>query len=172
MAERGLDVLRFGPMKPVGLTDPRTGRWPYAVVQLRKEDEAGTAYNLVGFQTRMTWGEQARGLRTIPGLEAAELHRYSAAHRHACINAPRCLDQRVEVKSEPGIYFAGQMSGTEGYVESAAGGFLAAYFVSERFAGREPVLPPKTTAHRGLLVHTQRNEHDYQPSNITFSHLE
>lgn len=172
MAERGERTLSFGPMKPIGLTDPRTGRRPAAVVQLRKEDEAGTAYNLVGFQTRMAWGEQARVFRTIPGLERAEFVRYGAVHRNTFVCAPRCLDETFQVRSLPGLYFAGQITGTEGYVESAAGGFLVAYFVAERLAGREPVLPPKTTAHRGLVVHTQRNAENYQPSNITWSHVE
>jgi methylenetetrahydrofolate--tRNA-(uracil-5-)-methyltransferase len=171
MAERGVQTLAFGPMKPVGLTDPRTGRWPHAVVQLRKEDEAGTAYNLVGFQTRMTWGEQGRVLRMIPGLENAEFYRFGAVHRNTFLNAPRLLDPTLQLKGEPGLYFAGQITGTEGYVESAAGGFLAAWFVSERLAGREPSLPPETTAHGGLLTHLSRHEGDFQPSNITFAHL-
>lgn len=171
MAERGDKTLAFGPMKPVGLRDPRTGKTPAAVVQLRKEDEAGTAYNLVGFQTRMTWPEQARVLRMIPGLEKAEFLRYGAVHRNTFLNAPRCLDETFQSRTHPGVYFAGQITGTEGYVESAAGGLLVAHFVAERRAGREPVLPPLTTALRGLIVHTQRNASDYQPSNITFSHL-
>ncbi len=171
MAERGDRTLSFGPMKPVGLTDPKTGRWPGAVVQLRQEDEAGTAYNLVGFQTRMTWGEQARIFRTIPGLESAEFLRYGAIHRNTFINAPRCLDETFQLRQAPGVYFAGQITGTEGYVESAAGGWLAAHFISRRLAGAEPELPPLTTAHRGLIVQTQRNPDDYQPSNITFAHL-
>lgn len=171
MAERGEKTLAFGPMKPVGLTDPRTGRRPHAVVQLRPEDEARTAYNLVGFQSRMAWGEQARVFRMIPGLEEAEFLRYGAVHRNTFINAPRALDGALGLSSEPGVYFAGQIVGTEGYVESAAGGWLAAFIVAERLAGREPVLPPPTTAHRGLLVQTTRNADDYQPSNITFSHI-
>lgn len=171
MAERGERTLAFGPMKPVGLRDPRTGKMPAAVVQLRKEDEAGTAYNLVGFQTRMTWPEQARVLRMIPGLEQAEFIRYGAVHRNTFINAPHCLDESFQLKSSPGLYFAGQIAGTEGYVESAAGGLLVAHFVAERLAGRQPQLPPKTTALRGLIEHTQRHGADYQPSNITFSHI-
>ncbi len=171
MAERGEMTLAFGPMKPVGLTDPRTGRWPFAVVQLRKEDEAGTAYNLVGFQTRMAWGEQARILKTIPGLENAEFFRFGAVHRNTFLNAPLLLDAAFQLKDEPGLYFAGQIAGTEGYVEAAAGGWLVAYVIAERLAGREPVLPPATTAHGGLIAHTRRNAQDYQPSNITFAHL-
>lgn len=171
MAERGEKTLAFGPMKPVGLRDPRTGKLPAAVVQLRKEDEAGTAYNLVGFQTRMTWPEQARVLRMIPGLENAEFVRYGAVHRNTFLNAPRCLDETFRLQGNADLYFAGQITGTEGYVESAAGGLLVSHFVAERWHGREPVLPPLTTALRGLIVHTQRGAADYQPSNITFSHL-
>lgn len=172
MAERGEQTLAFGPMKPVGLTDPRTGRWPYAVVQLRKEDEAGTAYNIVGFQTRLSWGDQARIFRSIPGLENAEFFRFGAVHRNTFIDAPRLLDGMLALKADTNLYFAGQIAGTEGYVEGAAGGWLAALFVADRLAGREPVPPPTTTAHGGLLVHTRRNPGDYQPSNITFSHLD
>lgn len=171
MAERGERTLAFGPMKPAGLTDPRTGRWPHAVVQLRKEDEAGTAYNLVGFQTRMTWTAQAEVFRRIPGLENAEFFRMGAVHRNTFLNAPRCLDDTWQLRSEAGVYFAGQIVGTEGYVEAAAGGWLAAYFLAERLAGREPEPLPATTAHHGLLAHTRRHPEDYQPSNITFAHL-
>ncbi len=166
-----IEALAFGPMKPVGLTDPKTGRRPYAVVQLRKEDDAGSAFNLVGFQTRMTWGEQARIFRMIPGLEQAEFLRYGAVHRNTFLCAPKLLDFTMQLQGEPGLYFAGQITGTEGYVESAAGGWLAAWFIAERLAGREPRLPPKTTAHGGLLTQLSRNPDDYQPSNITFAHL-
>ncbi|HVW24209.1 MAG TPA: methylenetetrahydrofolate--tRNA-(uracil(54)-C(5))-methyltransferase (FADH(2)-oxidizing) TrmFO [Polyangiaceae bacterium] len=171
MAERGPETLAFGPMKPVGLVDPRTGKRPYAVVQLRAEDAAATAYNIVGFQTRMTWPEQARVLRTIPGLSDAEFFRYGAVHRNTFINAPALLTETLELRSEPGVYFAGQIAGTEGYVESAALGFLVAQFVGARREGRAPVLPPATTAHGGLLAHLSRPNADYQPSNITFAHL-
>jgi methylenetetrahydrofolate--tRNA-(uracil-5-)-methyltransferase len=171
MAERGERTLAFGPMKPVGLTDPKTGRWPHAVVQLRKEDEAGTAYNLVGFQTKMAWGEQDRIFRTIPGLAQAEFYRYGAVHRNTFLNAPKLLDETMQLKNDPGIYFAGQIAGTEGYVEGAAGGLLCALFVADRLAGRAPSVPPETTALGGLLAHLKRNANDYQPSNITFSHI-
>jgi methylenetetrahydrofolate--tRNA-(uracil-5-)-methyltransferase len=171
MAERGERTLAFGPMKPVGLTDPKTGRWPHAVVQLRKEDEAGTAYNLVGFQTKMAWGEQDRVFRMIPGLAQAEFYRYGAVHRNTFLNAPKLLDGTMQLASEPGLYFAGQIAGTEGYVEGAAGGLLCALFVADRLQGRKPVPPPLTTALGGLLTHLKRNEKDYQPSNITFSHI-
>lgn len=171
MAERGLRTLAFGPMKPAGLTDPRTGRWPYAVVQLRSEDAAQTAYNMVGFQTRLTWGEQQRIFRTLPGLRNAEFLRYGAIHRNTFIDAPRLLDGEMQLRSEPGIYFAGQITGSEGYVEAAASGWLAAWFIASRLEGREPVTPPMTTAHGGLLTQLSRANRDYQPSNITFSHL-
>ena len=171
MAERGDKTLAFGPMKPVGLTDPKTGRWPHAVVQLRKEDEAGTAYNLVGFQTKMAWGEQDRVFRMIPGLEQAEFYRYGAVHRNTFLNAPKLLDGTMQLASEPGLYFAGQIAGTEGYVEGAAGGLLCALFVADRLLGRETQPLPPTTALGGLLTHLKRNGDDYQPSNITFSHI-
>ena len=171
MAARGDRTLAFGPMKPVGLTDPRTGRWPHAVVQLRREDVAGTAYNLVGFQTRMTYSEQARVFRLIPGLQRAEFLRFGAVHRNTFLDAPRLLDPTLRWVGDEGLYFAGQLTGTEGYVESAAGGWLAAYFVAEHLAGREPVLPPPTTAHGGLLAHLSRPTTDFQPSNINFALL-
>jgi methylenetetrahydrofolate--tRNA-(uracil-5-)-methyltransferase len=171
MAARGEKTLTFGPMKPVGLTDPKTGRWPHAVVQLRQEDEAATAYNLVGFQTRMAWGDQAQVLKMIPGLEQAEFLRMGAVHRNTFVNAPRALDDNFRLLADPGISLAGQITGTEGYVESAAGGWLVAYFVACRLAGREPSLPPETTAHGGLITQTRRHPDDYQPSNITFSHI-
>ncbi len=171
MAERGDMTLAFGPMKPVGLTDPRTGRWPFAVVQLRPEDSAETAYNLVGFQTRLIRGEQERLFRSIPGLEQCEILRYGAVHRNTFLRAPLLLDATFQLKTDPGLYFAGQVSGVEGYVESAASGLLVARFVRERLEGREPALPPATTAHGGLVTHLSRHPEDYQPSNITFSHL-
>lgn len=171
MAERGEKTLAFGPMKPVGLTDPRTGRRPYAVVQLRPEDEARSAYNLVGFQTRMTWPEQRRVLRTIPGLANAEFLRYGAVHRNTFLNAPNVLDATMQARAEPGLYFAGQITGTEGYVESAASGWLSAQFVLDALLGLPSSPPPPTTAHGGLLGHLARSSGEYQPSNITFSHL-
>lgn len=171
MAERGERTLAFGPMKPTGLTDPKTGRWPAAVVQLRKEDEAGTAYNLVGFQTRMKWPDQKRVFRTIPGLENAEFLRFGAVHRNTFINAPRCLDDSWQLTSAPGVYLAGQIIGTEGYVEAAAGGWLVAHSISERLRGREPAPMPEMSAHAGLVRQTRRHADDYQPSNITFAHL-
>ncbi len=171
MAERGQRTLAFGPMKPVGLTDPRTGRWPYAVVQLRSEDVARTAFNMVGFQTRLTWGEQQRIFRSLPGLAQAEFLRYGAIHRNTFINAPRLLGPDMGLRSDPGLYFAGQITGSEGYVEGAASGWLASWFISSALEGRPAVPPPVTTAHGGLLGWLGRSTDDYQPSNITFSHL-
>jgi methylenetetrahydrofolate--tRNA-(uracil-5-)-methyltransferase len=171
MAERGRRTLAFGPMKPVGLTDPRTGRWPHAVVQLRSEDVAQTAYNMVGFQTRLTWGEQQRIFRSLPGLEQAEFARFGAIHRNTFVNAPRLLDETMQLRAEPGLYFAGQITGSEGYVEGAASGWLAAWFISATLRGQRANVPPASTAHGGLLTQLARNAHDYQPSNITFSHL-
>jgi methylenetetrahydrofolate--tRNA-(uracil-5-)-methyltransferase len=171
MAARGARTLAFGPMKPVGLVDPKTGKRPFAVVQLRAEDHARTAFNIVGFQTRMTWPEQARVFRSIPGLREAEFFRYGAVHRNTFIDSPRVLDRALCLKTDPGVYFAGQIAGTEGYVESAAMGYLAAHIVLARLEGREFELPPATTAHGGLLSHVSRPAEPFQPSNITFSHL-
>ncbi len=171
MAERGEQTLAFGPMKPVGLTDPRTGRWPGAVVQLRSEDSAKTAYNMVGFQTRLTWPEQKRIFRTIPGLENAEFLRYGAIHRNTFVHAPSVLDEHMQLRAAPGVFLAGQITGTEGYVESAASGWLAAWFVDGRLSSGPRPPPPPETAHAGLLLQLARNAKDYQPSNITFSHL-
>lgn len=171
MAERGIRTLAFGPMKPAGLTDPRTGRWPYAVVQLRSEDVAQTAYNLVGFQTRLTWAEQQRIFRTLPGLAEAEFLRFGAIHRNTFLNAPRLLDGQMQLRAVPGLYFAGQITGSEGYVEAAASGWLAAWFIANHLEGRDSTALPDTSAHGGLLAHLSRSTSDYQPSNITFSHL-
>jgi methylenetetrahydrofolate--tRNA-(uracil-5-)-methyltransferase len=171
MAARGAMTLAFGPMKPVGLVDPKTGKRPFAVVQLRAEDTARTAFNIVGFQTRMTWPEQARVFRSIPGLREAEFFRYGAVHRNTFIDSPRVLDGALGLAGDPGVYFAGQIAGTEGYVESAAMGYLVAHVVAARLEGREFELPPATTAHGGLLAHVSRPADPFQPSNITFSHL-
>ncbi|HSQ66701.1 MAG TPA: methylenetetrahydrofolate--tRNA-(uracil(54)-C(5))-methyltransferase (FADH(2)-oxidizing) TrmFO [Polyangiaceae bacterium] len=165
MAVRGEMTLAFGPMKPVGLEDPRTGKRPFAVVQLRQEDEGATAYNMVGFQTRMTWPEQKRVFCMIPGLERAEFMRMGSVHRNTFIDAPRCLDERMQLRARPGVFLAGQVSGVEGYVESCAGGFLCALLL----AGVAP--PPKTTALGGILGHLSRPNADYQPSNITWAHV-
>jgi methylenetetrahydrofolate--tRNA-(uracil-5-)-methyltransferase len=171
MAERGEMTLAFGPMKPVGLVDPRTSARPYAVVQLRPEDQAATAYNLVGFQTRMTWGDQARVLRTIPGLESAEFLRFGSVHRNTFLHAPELLDDTMQLLACPGVFVAGQLSGVEGYVESTAGGLLCARFLADRLAGRAISRPPPTTALGGICTHLSRKVPRYQPSNITWAHL-
>ena len=171
MAERGEQTLSFGPMKPVGLTDPRTGRRPHAVVQLRAEDVAATAYNLVGFQTRMKYPEQNRVFRMIPGLEEAEFLRMGSVHRNTFVDAPELLTPEMELRARPGVYLAGQISGVEGYVESAAGGFLCATMLAERLHGREVRPPPATTALGGILTHLGRKQPRYQPSNITWAHF-
>jgi methylenetetrahydrofolate--tRNA-(uracil-5-)-methyltransferase len=171
MAERGEQTLAFGPMKPVGLVDPRTGRRPYAVVQLRPEDQAATAYNLVGFQTRMLHGEQLRVLRMIPGLEEAEFLRMGSVHRNTFVNAPELLGPGMELRAMPGVHLAGQISGVEGYVESAAGGLLCAVLLAQRLRGEPHRPPPVTTALGGILTHLSRPQPRYQPSNITWAHL-
>ena len=171
MAERGEMTLAFGPMKPVGLLDPRTNARPFAVVQLRPEDLAASAYNLVGFQTRMTYGEQARVLRTIPGLESAEFLRFGSVHRNTFLNAPEMLDETMQLKAVPGVFVAGQLSGVEGYVESAAGGLVCAALLSDRLTERPLLPPPETTALGGIRTHLARVVPRYQPSNITWAHL-
>jgi methylenetetrahydrofolate--tRNA-(uracil-5-)-methyltransferase len=171
MAARGQMTLAFGPMKPVGLTDPKSGARPFAVVQLRPEDEAMTAYNLVGFQTRMTYGEQSRVLRMIPGLETSELLRYGSVHRNTFLDAPVLLDERMQLRARPHVFFAGQITGVEGYVESCASGFLCAVMLVQALRGERPVPPPKTTALGGILTHLARPQPRYQPSNVTWACL-
>jgi methylenetetrahydrofolate--tRNA-(uracil-5-)-methyltransferase len=171
MAERGPETLAFGPLKPVGLIDPRTGRRPWAVLQLRAENEARTAFNLVGMQTRMKHQEQLRIFRMIPGLQQAEFLRLGSMHRNTFVDAPRVLDETMQVRAVPGLYLAGQLSGVEGYVESTAGGLLCGVLLAERLAGRPPLPPPRTTALGGMLSHLSRSEGDYQPSNITWAHF-
>ena len=173
MAERGPETLAYGPMKPVGLTDPRTGKRPHAVVQLRAEDVAATAYNLVGFQTRMKWPDQKRVFRMIPGLERAEFLRMGAVHRNTFINAPTLLDETMQLAVLPGVYVAGQMSGVEGYVESTAGGLLCARMLFDRLSGNTIRRPPPTTALGGILTQLGRTHErlGYQPSNITWAHI-
>lgn len=171
MAERGEMTLAYGPMKPVGLVDPRTGKQPFAVVQLRPEDVAATAYNLVGFQTRMTWTEQGRVLRMIPGLEQAEFLRFGSVHRNTFINAPESLDETMQLRARPGVYVAGQLAGVEGYVESTAGGLICGILLAQRLLELPITPPPPTTALGGLLTHMTRKVDDYQPSNITWAHI-
>jgi methylenetetrahydrofolate--tRNA-(uracil-5-)-methyltransferase len=169
MAARGLDTLRFGPMKPVGLADPRTGREPHAVVQLRQDDLAGDHFSLVGFQTQMKWGEQARVLRLIPGLEQAEFVRFGMVHRNTYINGPTVLRETWQVKGRDDLFFAGQISGVEGYVESAASGLIAGRNAAARVLGRPPSVPPRTTAIGALAYYVSHaNPAHYQPTNITF----
>ncbi|HZA13611.1 MAG TPA: FAD-dependent oxidoreductase, partial [Myxococcaceae bacterium] len=161
-----------GPMKPVGLMDPRTGKRPHAVLQLRAEDVAGTAYNLVGFQTRLTWPEQRRIFRTLPGLGGAEFLRMGQIHRNTFIDAPKLLSADLSLRSEPRIFFAGQITGVEGYVESAACGYLVALSLSARLRGARFVPPPGTTAMGALYRHVTGEAHPpghaYQPSNVIF----
>jgi len=171
MAERGEQTLSFGPMKPVGLVDPRTGRRPHAVIQLRPEDANGTSYNMVGFQTRMTYGEQQRVFRTVPGLESVEFMRFGSVHRNTFVNAPVALDETMQLKAAPGVFLAGQVTGVEGYVESAAGGFLCALFLARRLAGAAPLFPPDSTALGGLRAHLLRPNPNFQPSNVTWAHF-
>jgi len=169
MAHRGVDTLRFGPMKPSGLTDPRTGRWPYAVVQLRQDNLAGDHFSLVGFQTQLKWGEQARVLRMIPGLEQAEFVRFGMIHRNTYINGPTVLRDTWQTRSRPALFFAGQVSGVEGYVESAASGLIAGRNAARLALGLDPIAPPRTTA-IGALAHyvSHADAAHYQPTNITF----
>ncbi|MEL7609834.1 MAG: methylenetetrahydrofolate--tRNA-(uracil(54)-C(5))-methyltransferase (FADH(2)-oxidizing) TrmFO [Bacillota bacterium] len=169
MAKRGERTLAFGPLKPVGLTDPRTGKRPYAVVQLRQDDGKDTLYNLVGFQTNLKIGEQKRVFRMIPGLENAEFVRYGAMHRNTFLPSPGKLSFDYSLKSEPRLYFAGQITGVEGYVESASSGLLAAMSLSRKLSGLEPVDFPQTTA-IGALAHyvSEYPGRDFQPMNVNF----
>jgi methylenetetrahydrofolate--tRNA-(uracil-5-)-methyltransferase len=169
MASRGERTLSFGPMKPVGLTDPKTGRRPYAVVQLRPEDQAMTAYNLVGFQTRMTYGDQTRVFRMIPGLEEAEILRFGSVHRNTFVDAPRMLDARMQLKARPNVFLAGQITGVEGYVESCAGGLICAIMLAQALRGETVTPPPETTALGGIRTHLSRETDRFQPSNITWA---
>jgi methylenetetrahydrofolate--tRNA-(uracil-5-)-methyltransferase len=169
MAARGVDTLRFGPMKPVGLPDPRTGREAYAVVQLRQDNLAGDHYSLVGFQTQMKWGEQARVLRLIPGLENAEFVRFGMIHRNTYINGPTVLRATWQTRTRDDLFFAGQISGVEGYVESAASGLVAGRNAAALALGREPSAPPRETAIGALGFYVANaNPKHYEPSNITF----
>jgi methylenetetrahydrofolate--tRNA-(uracil-5-)-methyltransferase len=170
MAARGLDTLRYGPMKPVGLADPRTGRRPHAVVQLRQDNALGTLYNMVGFQTKLKHGEQTRIFRSIPGLERAEFARLGGLHRNTFLNSPRLLDAQLRMKAAPHLRFAGQITGVEGYVESAAIGLLAGRFAAAEAAGRSLVPPPATTALGALHAHITggASAETFQPMNVNF----
>ncbi|MGZ3699668.1 MAG: methylenetetrahydrofolate--tRNA-(uracil(54)-C(5))-methyltransferase (FADH(2)-oxidizing) TrmFO [Bdellovibrionota bacterium] len=170
IAATGRDSLRFGPMKPVGLSDPRTGRRPYAVVQLRPENRARTAYNLVGFQTKLKYGEQSRVFRLIPALKNAEFLRLGSIHRNTYVCGPRVLRPDLSLKGFPGVYLAGQVTGVEGYLESAACGMLAALFITQRLEGKAHSAPPANTALGALLRHvTGSDPKNYQPGNMNFS---
>jgi methylenetetrahydrofolate--tRNA-(uracil-5-)-methyltransferase len=172
IARRGRDTLRFGPMKPVGLKDPRTGRIPYAAVQLRQENLRADSYNLVGFQNHLKFGEQARVLGLIPGLESARFLRYGQIHRNTYINSPALLNSTLQMKAHPHLLFAGQICGVEGYVESIATGLMAGINVAALSLGSQPVPPPRPTA-LGSLVHyiTRAESKTFQPANITFDLL-
>jgi methylenetetrahydrofolate--tRNA-(uracil-5-)-methyltransferase len=173
MAHRGVDTLRFGPMKPVGLVDPRTGRTPYAVVQLRQDNLAADHFSLVGFQTQIKWGEQSRVLRLIPGLEAAEFVRFGMVHRNTYVNGPTVLSETWQLRDHPSILFAGQMSGVEGYVESAASGLLAGLNAAALASSEPTSAPPRTTAIGALAYYASHaNPAHYEPSNITFGIME
>ncbi len=175
MAERGVDTLRYGPMKPVGLTDPHTGKRPHAVVQLRQDNKLGTLYNMVGFQTKLKYGVQSDIFRSIPGLENAEFARLGGIHRNTFIHSPKLLDAALRLKTHPHIRFAGQVTGVEGYVESAAMGLLAGRFAAAELAGETMLPPPPTTAMGSLLNHItgghvsdEQDASSFQPMNVNF----
>lgn len=173
MVERGPQTLRFGPMKPIGLDDPRTGRYPYAVVQLRQDNKEGTAYNMVGFQTRMAYGEQERVFRLIPGLEKAEFLKLGSIHRNLFINSPKRLNRDLSSKSDPWLFFAGQITGVEGYFESTCTGLMVARFIEDKILDRPFQAPPRASAFGSLLeaiTDPSRAEH-FQPTNINFGLL-
>jgi methylenetetrahydrofolate--tRNA-(uracil-5-)-methyltransferase len=172
IASRGFDTLRFGPMKPVGLTDPRTGRRPFAVVQLRQDNLAASHFSVVGFQTQLKWGEQKRVFQRIPGLKQAEFVRFGMIHRNTYVNAPATLEPTFETRRRPGLFFAGQMSGVEGYVESAASGLLAGLGAAFRARGEKPLVLPEDTALGALGRYIARSDpKNYQPTNIAFGLL-
>lgn len=170
MAERGMDTLRYGPMKPVGLTNPHLNERPYAVVQLRQDNALGTLYNLVGFQTKMKYADQQRVFRMIPGLEKVEFARLGGLHRNTFLNSPLLLDKQLRLKVKPHIRFAGQVTGVEGYVESAAMGLLAGIFAASERKGETRNPPPRTSAMGALLAHItgEANAETFQPMNVNF----
>ena len=172
MARRGHMVLAFGPLKPVGLKDPRTGREPYAVVQLRQDNHEGTLYNLVGFQTRLKFGEQKRVFGMIPGLANAVYARYGVMHRNTFLHSPGLLDETYQVIKRPGLYFAGQMTGVEGYVESSASGLVAGISLACRLMGREPPIFPRATALGAMAYYVSTPVRDFQPMNCCFGLIE
>lgn len=169
MAKRGKQTLLFGPLKPVGLIDPRTGKMPHAVVQLRQDNAAGTLYNMVGFQTHLKWGEQRRVFSLIPGLENAEIVRYGVMHRNTFINSPLLLESTYQLKKRRDLFFAGQMTGVEGYVESAAAGLIAGINAARLASGLEPVVPPRETALGSIAYYiTETSAKHFQPMNVNF----
>lgn len=171
MADRGDDTLRFGPMKPVGLRDPRTGQTPYAVVQLRKENREGTAYNLVGFQTRLKWPAQKEAFGKLPGLHNAEWLRLGVMHRNTFIDSPRLLDSHLRLRGADALYFAGQITGAEGYVEAAACGAMTGIHAARQILGLTPIDFPPNTAFNAIVAHLQNAQtHDFQPANVTWSY--
>ncbi len=172
MADRGDDVLRFGPLKPVGLRDPRTGRTPHAVVQLRKENADGTAYNLVGFQTRLAWPAQREAFGRLPGLQHAEWLRLGVVHRNAFIDSPRLLDAHLKLRSSEATYFAGQITGAEGYVEAAACGAMAGVHAARAMLGLAPIDFPRESAFGAVVAHLQNTQTpDFQPANVTWAYF-
>ncbi len=173
MAKRGPETMRFGPLKPVGLIDPRTGREPYAVVQLRQDNAAGSLFNIVGFQTHLKWPEQKRVFSLIPGLEHAEFERYGVMHRNTFIHSPKLLDANYRMRSNPKLYFAGQMTGVEGYIESTASGYVAGINAARQLKGQEPLIFPWNTA-IGALAHYISNPAvtKFQPMNVNFGIIE
>jgi methylenetetrahydrofolate--tRNA-(uracil-5-)-methyltransferase len=169
LAARGVDTMRYGPMKPVGITDPKTGRWPYAVVQLRPEDRGNRMYNLVGFQTHLQWGEQQRVFRKIPGLQNAEFVRYGVMHRNTYLNAPMVLNETLQTKTRADLFFAGQMTGVEGYVESAASGLLAGINCARFIQGESLLTLPMDTAIGALIGYICNADPQYfQPMNVNY----
>ncbi|MBQ3125935.1 MAG: methylenetetrahydrofolate--tRNA-(uracil(54)-C(5))-methyltransferase (FADH(2)-oxidizing) TrmFO, partial [Clostridia bacterium] len=174
MAARGRETLCYGPLKPVGLRDPRTGREAYAVVQLRRENEAGTMYNLVGFQTHLRFPEQKRVFRMIPGLENAEFLRYGVMHRNTYLNSPGLLDASYAMRARPNLFFAGQMTGVEGYIESAGSGFVAGVNAARRLSGREALIFPRTTMIGAMAAYVSEGgmTGNFQPMNANFGILE
>ncbi|MBR5619321.1 MAG: methylenetetrahydrofolate--tRNA-(uracil(54)-C(5))-methyltransferase (FADH(2)-oxidizing) TrmFO [Clostridia bacterium] len=171
MAQRGADTIRYGPLKPVGLRDPRTGHRPWAVLQLRRENAAGTLFNLVGFQTNLKFGEQKRVFSMIPALHDAEFVRYGVMHRNTFLNAPRMLCADFSVRERPLLFFAGQITGVEGYMESAASGLLAGRNLARRLLGKEPFIPPPETMLGALCRHVSEPNDDYQPMGANFGIL-
>jgi methylenetetrahydrofolate--tRNA-(uracil-5-)-methyltransferase len=172
MADRGDDVLRYGPLKPVGLHDPRTGKRPHAVVQLRKENRDGSAYNLVGFQTRLTWPAQREAFGKLPGLQNAEWLRLGVMHRNTFIDSPRLLDGHLKLRGTEALYFAGQITGAEGYVEAAACGAMTGVHAARAMLGLPPVEFPRESAFGAVVAHLQNQETpDFQPSNVTWAPL-